>query len=724
MKNLFRFPNIIRWLDSPNQDRENDLESKTPKSKKRSRAVIISCKMAVLLMLVGFAPHGNSSASAAEIGQAIAQTNSASPTYQSKSEASPTYEGNIGYLPDGYGGNNLTEAEKRGRQTWYYWTGGNQKFFRDFAKLTHGEADLLSLADARPDSALFPGDKHHYQRNERFKSIGVINDPGCKAATKPDKYGFWLDNCDKDLQAAGIMGVRKFPNPDFDPAKWDIAQYYQTGDARAKIEPPYKLGLSCGVCHIAFDPTKPPRDPENPRWENLASAIGNQYLREGSLFGGNIPDEDFRKQVLNTQPPGTSDTSRIATDHINNPNAINAIFNLKDRVAIASEEVMNDGKTQKVPHILKDGADSVGVPLASLRVYVNIGMCSEQWLKNHDAVLGRTAQKPFSIDRARKECEGWQQTEPRMADAEAFLSTLTPLSLADAPGGKSYLTKDKSVLERGKIAFADTCATCHSSKQPPAEIAANPETAKQWYRESVLNSNFLDNNFLSDDKRYPVTLLGTNSSRALATNATKGQIWDDFSSKTYKNLPSPGTLKLTNPFDKDKAIDFKVPAGGRGYYRTPSLISLWSSAPFLHNNQLGKYTADPSVKGRIEAFNDATEKLLWPEKREGIVWRTDRETNLALGDKFETSVPKGAPINLLANLDPRNVPSILTRKMNSEVGSKVLESLVDIVPDRKLANLLLKTNKVPDFVEDRGHEFGKELPDEDKRALIEFLKTF
>ena len=27
--------------------------------------------------------------------------------------------------------------------------------------------------------------------------------------------------------------------------------------------------------------------------------------------------------MLKTQPPGTSDTSRIATDHINNPNAIN-----------------------------------------------------------------------------------------------------------------------------------------------------------------------------------------------------------------------------------------------------------------------------------------------------------------------------------------------------------------------------------------------------------------
>ena len=31
-------------------------------------------------------------------------------------------------------------------------------------------------------------------------------------------------------------------------------------------------------------PTHPPADPENPSWENLASAIGNQYIREGKVF--------------------------------------------------------------------------------------------------------------------------------------------------------------------------------------------------------------------------------------------------------------------------------------------------------------------------------------------------------------------------------------------------------------------------------------------------------
>ena len=41
--------------------------------------------------------------------------------------------------------------------------------------------------------------------------------------------------------------------------------------------------------------------------------------------------------MLAAQPPGTSDTSRIATDHINNPNAINAIFLLAERERIARD---------------------------------------------------------------------------------------------------------------------------------------------------------------------------------------------------------------------------------------------------------------------------------------------------------------------------------------------------------------------------------------------------
>ena len=93
-----------------------------------------------------------------------------------------------------------------------------------------------------------------------------------------------------------------------------------------------------------------------------------------------------------------------------------------------------------VNHILKDGADSIGVAGASLRVYVNIGMCSDYWLTLHQAIYGMTQQKPFSIDKARQDCADWRDTEARMPAAEAFLKTIGPMRLKDAPGGAQYLT--------------------------------------------------------------------------------------------------------------------------------------------------------------------------------------------------------------------------------------------------------------------------------------------
>src|SRR5216117_3600282 len=189
-------------------------------------------------------------------------------------------------------------------------------------------------------------------------------------------------------------------------------------------------------------------------------------------------------------------------------------------------------------------------------------------------------------------------------------------------------------MARGKEVFAESCAACHSSKQPPPNIDPRSGEGKAWFRAAVMAADFLENNFLSNDRRYPLTKIETNSARAFATNAKAGHVWDNFSSQTYKELSPVDELEFFNPFDETHPIKFKPKDKNvaPGYYRTPSLISLWSSAPFLHNNSLGKFTGDPSVKGRIEAFNDAVEKLLWPERRLGTnsIWRTSRECALQL----------------------------------------------------------------------------------------------
>lgn len=609
--------------------------------------------------------------------------------------------------PNRFGyGSTLSPLETRGRDTWYFWTAGNQHFFRKVAMFSDGVFDLLQVIDSR-------------RSGQRFRTLGMLTDPGCTPATHADEYGLWLDDCAPDNipdvpgTPTGVIGLRKFPNPKFDRATWSVEEYLENPK---NAEPPYLVGMSCGFCHIGPNPLNPPANPERPAWSNLSPAIGNQYLEDAKLFTLRIGPDDFRWHVANKQPAGTVDTSRFATDHINNPNAINPVFYLAFRPT--QPERMKDGSMRAVNHILKDGADSIGVAGASLRVYINIGMCSDYWLTLHQAIYGMTQQKPFSIDKARQDCADWRDTEARMPAAEAFLKTIGPMRLKDAPGGAQYLTADAPLLDRGKTVFAEQCARCHSSKQPAADIAANPERAAQWFRESVHRDDFLDSNYLSDDRRYPVTELGTNSARALASNALRGHIWEEFSSETYKALPSAGELRgLYNPLDPSTPLTFKLPAGGRGYYRTPSLVSVWATGPYLHNNSVGLFTKDPSVHGRVVAFMDGMEKLLWPERRLGLqsipVTTTPSRVHLYSGPHMD--VPVNTAINVIARVNPTELPSL---------GQRSIDFLNWTFGNRFLLRRLLANNLAPDFIEDKGHVYGATLSDQDKRALIEFLRTF
>jgi hypothetical protein len=294
------------------------------------------------------------------------------------------------------------------------------------------------------------------------------------------------------------------------------------------------------------------------------------------------------------------------------------------------------------------------------------------------------------------------------------------------------------VMDRGKLVFAERCAECHSSKQPPADIEPRSADGLRWYRESVMRPDFRDGNFLSNDRRYPVSRVKTNACRALATNATAGHVWDNFSSETYKTLDSVGAIEMLDPTDESRPYRFEAPPGGPGYYRPPSLISMWSSAPFLHNNAVGIFTGDPSVAGRMRAFDDAIEKLLWPGRRQGkgSIWTTTRESFIRIPGSLVPDalkplsrngaleigpIPKGTPINLLANVDPSpgNLLKLIPAVNAAVAGIAAKDSGIP----RSLVHALMSASKCPDLVEDRGHEFGASLSDSDKRALIEFLKT-
>jgi hypothetical protein len=164
----------------------------------------------------------------------------------------------------------------------------------------------------------------------------------------------------------------------------------------------------------------------------------------------------------------------------------------------------------------------------------------------------------------------WQLTSARITNAAAFLDAVQPYPLKNAEGGTAHLNTDPATIDLGKRAFAENCARCHSSKVPDEVkhgLDKHSDAAKPAWVRLVMSSGFLAKNFLSDDERYPLVsadpriAIGTNADRALGTNPIDGHIWQNFSSRTFKELPSPGTMTVENPFDKGDPISFPIRHG-------------------------------------------------------------------------------------------------------------------------------------------------------------------
>jgi hypothetical protein len=716
----------------------------------------------------------------------------------------------------------------------------------------------------------------YYNRNTRFCYAGMINEPGFEQPSQPDEFGLCLDQRSSEDplladssepererleelygKSSGVLGLRLFPNPNFDrkaERRWKSAmeedRYYLDPEfyADRDLVRPYRVGMSCGFCHISPHPLNPPKFPESPEWENLSGTIGAQYFWFGRIFSPNITDENFISQLIGAQKPGAVDTSFLPHDNLFNPRAMNAVFELPARLEIAEkigtetaidgaldlpeleDHQAEDGKsaTYRTPHVLWDGADSVTIGPALTRVYINIGEYHQQWLRTIDPLVGLRKQTPIRVKDAQENSVFWNATQQRAEDMAAYLIQAGhPYRLEGAPDGDQYLRGDRveekydQILDRGKVVFAENCARCHSSKLPePIKALGEPgcigsdylacwnrywewtetDDFKRRMTEIVQADDFRENNYLSTDARVPVHqplvdvtpsnidpdaptearyleharqrglatgALETEICSAMASNAVDGHVWEDFSSKSYKSLPSVGMVDLYNPV-ADEVFQWQAPGGGRGYQRVPSLVSIWSTAPYLHNNELGEFTGDPSTAGRMAAFDDAIHKLLWPERRLNKVPRTTQESYLQVdpstlpgwlraalplryligaghlvNDQGQVQIgpfpgptqeSAGTPIGLIGNLNlartdadfgllslgataldaAKDLKRIDRENLDPEQATALLR---DLVPD------LIDKSACPDFIVDRGHYFGTDLPDADKDALIDFIKT-
>lgn len=582
----------------------------------------------------------------------------------------------------------VRQSASRGQNAWINWTGGDDRFWDFAASNTGGAFDLLKTVSSHQSMA--------YGRRNRWSWLGLVNEPCFTEAKGPDKdrFGLWLDqrdaSCPRDPFAdpakypgvqirargktvptgsyygepSGVMGLRLFPNPDFDAsaqARWDPERYYNDPSYYndRNLVRPYRVGMSCAFCHVGPSAINPPEDPENPKWENLASNPGAQYYWVNRIFFWNTrprgadnapaPNEgNFLYQLFHTNPPGSLDTSLVSTDYMNNPRTMNAVYSVLARLGpslVTGEEQLTGGErdnkqlqdypltaalsqfwdpvsaTTRTMRVLKDGSDSVGTLGALNRVYLNIGLFSEEWLLHFRPFIGGRKISPIKISDAEKQSVYWQATEDRTADmAIFFLVTARPDHLADAPGGSAFLDSlDADKVKHGQVVFAENCAACHSSKIPP--IPANsginqgicagggngPNYRACWdrywewaqtkefkdamvglvtARDAKGNDTFLEGNYLSSERRVPVDLMQTNACTALATNGLAGDIWDNFTSSSYKSLPPVKELTVNHPVSGG-AMSLRPAGNGRGYLRPSSLISLWSTAPFLSNNSVG-----------------------------------------------------------------------------------------------------------------------------------------
>jgi hypothetical protein len=750
------------------------------------------------------------------------------------------------YFGDMDGGAALSPEEVKGRNTWLVWSGGNDRLWNELSTRSFGTLDFLKTLSSHPNLKS--------TRDTRWYYLGLVNEPCFEKATgpDPDRFGLWLDKrivgpgCPPDPfeneakypgvrigargknlpvgsfygYASGIVGMRLFPNPDFDEEaakKWDAKRYYEdpTYYLSKDLVKPYRVGMSCAFCHVGPNPVMPPENPEHPEWKHLSSNVGAQYFWIDRIFSWEADETSFPYQLFHTSRPGALDTSLVSTDYINNPRTMNAVYALGPRLEQAkrwgqeklsggnlNNKQLNDYVTEGplttffqppdivlTPRVLKDGSDSVGALGALNRVFLNIGLFSEEWLRHFNPLVGGKPITPIQIIDARNNSSYWEATEAQTPNlALFFLKTTAPHKLKDAPEGDRFLTDDASLLLQGKEVFAERCARCHSSKLPVPAVGVDPhgcagsgyldcwkkywqwtktEEFKQKMRAIVLAEDFLEGNFLSSDLRIPVTLLETNACSPLATNAIRGNIWDNFSSESYKALPSVGEITVHHPITGEP-WSYVMPAGGVGYTRVPSLISLWSTAPFLQNNSVGRFNPSPSVKGRMESFHSSIEQLLWPEKRDkdtilgskvpGVIDRTTARSYLRVPTGYLPDflqgvveleakvlpdvqllppifkeggievgpIPKGTPVNLLTNLNvlpddagwidrlmhKRKVASLLIKikgalKALPEHASD--EEARKVFHDKDLVKPLLELSKCPDFVVNRGHYFGTDL---------------
>lgn|GEM_PF-3715252 len=596
-----------------------------------------------------------------------------------------------------------SDAARRGRDLWFFATGGNARFFH---------RTLPAKLGARIDWNRFLGDR---SRGARFADWGAVNDPDCRAPRNEREIAlsFGWDVCPGDLgpsglfshvgnpslswssvdpacqfrerdasdfkergtscdlafgTSTGVVGWRKFPNPNFRADRWPGWAGYRPGDHA--VEPPFLIGAACAACHAGFRPELPPADSEKPQWKNIHGLVGNRFLRLGSVIGSGLPGENATRIFLEQTKPGT-------------------MLHFSDAVPLG------DGRmkaSQAIPlgvPVVFEGDEDLQHRME--RSILRAGICSER------CSLSDKASSQQCVD----QCVPMVSYVRRIDDLVKYAEAVVSPELSEAQGMtqtqliESIVPGGANVWEEGRKQFASRCASCHSG---PSAVGAQVS----WQKDDALQRDFFAKN---RDGWREDALSDGGESTAISLGAD--------------------------------------PCGGReGLYRHTSLLGLWSKAPLLQSRSAGRYIASPSVAARLEAFDSALDVFLYPENREktpeshSAPLFFEAEARTFAGDALSVlfaneQAPTGQVIKANGIVVPAGVPWELIRGLDvlkwsaaklstSERAAMVARAAKDPYSFKEIFGPWLRCRNL---TADKGHE--RYLPEEKsaKEALRLFLKT-
>jgi hypothetical protein len=256
-----------------------------------------------------------------------------------------------------------------------------------------------------------------------------------------------------------------------------------------------------------------------------------------------------------------------------------------------------------------------------------------------------------------------------------------------------------------------------------------------------------------------------------------GHLYHEYGSETLRSQKPDAGLPEREEFKN----------GGRGYYRNISLVNVWATAPFMHNNAIGPelcgkpknsendffraryvdasgklmesqpecFEYNASVEGRFELYKRSMRELLNPKERGIKATLIDHDIVVDLGPRAwdgkeekplvgsgAVKVPKGAHAGFIGGLLHKDlIDDLYLAKRDparlEAVGKKDIVPELQAIADDVIANpsrfvdvlrekrdfLKQRYGTCMEEVENAGHRFGEDLPEADKKALIAFLAT-